>query len=104
MGNTKGNQIMMETEAAWKEYTRLGTHAPIGRGLYVIQLQQWMNTFKGDILVLQREKMATNKGEYKSRVLNSTTRKMLEELYDPYNQDLYQLLGGNNWVDVWDPV
>lgn len=130
--NTKGNQIMMETEAAWKEYTRLGTHAPIGRGLYVIQLQQWMNTFKGDILVLQsekmfrdpdqiykqvlhfldlpdeqliiREKMATNKGEYKSRVLNSTTRKMLEELYDPYNQDLYQLLGGNNWVDVWDPV
>ena len=82
---------------------------------YVIQLQQWMNTFKGDILVLQsepifrdpdqiykqvlhfldlpneqliiREKMATNKGEYKSRVLNSTTRKMLEELYDPFNQD-----------------
>lgn len=31
----------IEQDEAWKRYTRLGNHAPIGRGLYAIQIRQW---------------------------------------------------------------
>ena len=34
--------------------------------------------------------------------LNQHTRKKLEELYAPYNQELYDLLG-DDWGGVWDP-
>jgi hypothetical protein len=122
-----------EEEAAWKAYTRLGSHAPIGRGLYALQLRQWFSTFKDagksldDVLVIQSELMKSEPGLVYANILEflgmnheplkdskehfvgkykitlaPETRKMLELLYAPYNQELYDLLG-DDWVGVWDP-
>jgi Sulfotransferase domain len=51
---------------AWKAYTRLGTHSPIGRGLYVIQLRHWFQTWeafgksRNDFLVLHSQDLRDN--------------------------------------------
>ena len=49
---------------AWKAYTRLGTHAPVGRGLYAIQLRHWFKAFedfgksrRDDFLIVHSEGM-----------------------------------------------
>jgi hypothetical protein len=122
-----------EEEAAWKAYTRMGSHAPIGRGLYAIQLRQWFNAFKeagkslNDVLVIQSELMKEEPNLVYANILGflglrheplkdsdekfvgkynislkTETRKMLELLYAPYNQELYELLG-DDWTGVWDP-
>jgi hypothetical protein len=39
-------------------------------------------------------------GEYHSSIKNET-RRMLEEFYAPYNQELYDILG-DGWGGVWD--
>lgn len=52
--------------AAWKAYTRLGTHAPIGRGLYAIQLRHWFKAFedagltRDSFMIIQSELMKEN--------------------------------------------
>lgn len=121
-----------EEARAWKAYTRLGTHAPIGRGLYAIQLRQWFEAFRrankplDDVLVIQSEAMRKDPagvyknvlkflglpneplldkeeklvGEYHSSIKNET-RRMLEEFYAPYNQELYDIIG-DGWEGVWD--
>jgi hypothetical protein len=123
-----------EEMVAWKAYTRLGTHAPLGRGLYAIQLRHWFKAFEeagkslDDIFIIQSELMKEKPalvyadvlkflglddeplvdeeeenfpGNYHIK-LNRHTRKKLEELYAPYNQELYDLLG-DDWGGVWDP-
>ena len=46
----------------------------------------------------KEEKMVTN---YTKTSMKNETRAMLEELFRPYNQRLYNLLGGE-WEGVWD--
>lgn len=40
-----------------------------------------------------------NKGNYVEE-LNSTVQKILQELYSPYNEALYKLLG-TDWDRIW---
>ncbi|CAJ1945582.1 unnamed protein product [Cylindrotheca closterium] len=48
---------------AWKTYTRLGINSPLGRGLYSIQLRQWLKAMKdygkpsSDLMVFSSEQM-----------------------------------------------
>jgi len=118
---------------AWKRYTRLGSNGPIGRGLYVFQLNEWFQAWKSanknpndfffivnseqmkedsagvyrDILKflkladepLKNDKLV-NKGTYVEE-LNSTVRETLQDLYAPYNEELYKLLG-TDWDGIWD--
>lgn len=121
-----------EEMQAWKRYTRLGTHAPIGRGLYAIQLRHWFDAFekegkRDDFLIIHSERMRKDtEGVYKdvlsfldipqlplkrddeyfkakySAPMKNETRTMLEEFYSSYNKELYDLLG-DEWDGVWDP-
>mmetsp|Transcript_32882 Transcript_32882/g.37422 ORF Transcript_32882/g.37422 Transcript_32882/m.37422 type:complete len:418 (+) Transcript_32882:27-1280(+) len=121
---------------AWKSYIRKQTHAPIGRGLYAIQLRHWFKAFENagksrdDILIIQSEVMKKSaplvhkdaleflelpyepieknpKSEKKKNighydgVMREETRERLNELYAPYNRDLYELLG-EDWDGIWN--
>ncbi|KAL3932837.1 MAG: hypothetical protein SGBAC_010663 [Bacillariaceae sp.] len=52
-----------EETKAWKTYTRLGINTPLGRGLYSIQLRQWLQAMKdfgkptSDLMVFSSEQM-----------------------------------------------
>jgi hypothetical protein len=59
--NFSGSEVEL---TAWKDYIRLGTHAPVGRGLYAIQLRHWFKAFEefgksrtDDFLIVQSERM-----------------------------------------------
>jgi hypothetical protein len=127
------NVLTEPTNEAWKNYTRKCRHAPIGRGLYALQLRQWFQAYeaagksRSDFFIIQSERfkehknqvynqvlrflglepfdlpneMELNTGKY-SEEMNTTTRARLEEFYEPYNQELYALLG-KEWDGVWDP-
>jgi hypothetical protein len=56
---------------AWKTYTKLGLNAPVGRGLYAIQLRHWLRAMeafgkpRSELLVLQSEQLkAQSNGTY----------------------------------------
>ena len=62
---------------AWKRYTRLGTHAPIGRGLYALQLRHWFKAYeehglkrKDSFHIIQSEYMRENTDEVYDDVVN----------------------------------
>lgn len=116
---------------AWKRYTRLGKHSPIGRGLYAIQIRQWYEVMDSvgkdrsdlkliasdtmhedpegvyrdvlDFLDLERELVAlsTNVHLGSYAPMANSTREMLHEFYSPYNQELSDLLGGD-WEGIWE--
>ena len=116
---------------AWRAYTRLGTHAPIGRGLYAIQLRHWFKAFddfgksRSDVFVINSELMKEKTEMVYEQVLNflqlpafqlveedifhgnysaplnNETRRKLNEFFAPYNHELYALLGPE-WDGVWD--
>ena len=121
-----------EMNEAWKKYTRLGTHAPVGRGIYVIQIKQWFEAMKvarkkgSDLLIVNSEQMKAhtdlvyknvlkfldlpreplvdngkkNKGHYIS-VIDPKTNQLLRDIYKPFNEELYSLLG-TNWGAIWE--
>ena len=121
-----------EEALAWKTYNRLGTHAPIGRGLYALQLRQWFKAMQQhgknqeDMLIIHSEEMKTNTEEVYEKTLRfldmdieplvdneekfqgkytidlkPETRERLLKFYEPYNRELYGLLG-DDWDGVWD--
>jgi Sulfotransferase domain len=61
---------------AWKAYTRLGTHSPIGRGLYAIQLRHWFTAFdkagksRNDIYIVKSEDMERNTSSVYAELLS----------------------------------
>eukprot|EP00804_Cyclotella_cryptica_P030130 CCRYP_009541-RA/>CCRYP_009541-RA protein AED:0.26 eAED:0.26 QI:0/-1/0/1/-1/1/1/0/418 len=127
---------------AWEQYlTWAKSQGPVGRGMYSIQLEIWMDEFKkynksidDDLLVLQSESSKEYPQEsYHQAVqflgleprtirkhkhvlakdhhatdysgsdgMSNTTRDMLYKLFEPYNKRLYNLLGKDEWVGVWD--
>lgn len=56
-----------EEMEAWKDYTRRGKHAPLGRGLYAIQLRHWFQAYEkagksqSDFFIIQSERMRADK-------------------------------------------
>ena len=135
LNNKTTNMTQEEEHLAWKTYQRRpGSYQIVGRGIYVIQLEQYLQTMKNwnisknNLMVLQSERFRdpqSRQAEY-DRLLdflelaphtlaNTTSnehvternalpmpdhiRAQLTELYAPYNQRLYQLLG---WDHVWD--
>lgn len=118
---------------AWKDYTRRGKHAPVGRGLYAIQLRHWFKAYeeagksRSDFMIIQSERMKADKvGTYQKVLkflglepheleeyrepnsreyvteMSNETRRMLQNFYEPHNQELYRLLG-KEWDGAWDP-
>jgi hypothetical protein len=103
-----------------------GSHSLVSRGLYELQLRQWMRSFPPDsFLALKLEDMkvqgvnetmkkvwkhlelpefevedesAKNTRAYSE--LNCDTREMLERFYEPHNARLESLLG-EEWSNPW---
>ena len=65
-----------EEMEAWKKYTRLGKHSPVGRGLYAIQLRHWFQAYeaagrsRSDFLIIQSERMRADKSGVYAEVLD----------------------------------
>jgi Sulfotransferase domain len=116
----------LETWSAYLKSTR--GDAPIGRGMYELQLQHWLSVLAkmdklNDILILSYEDWKRHPRQVWSRILeflqlpeetpsslplptefvhakmDPALRKKLIKYYQPYNQKLYDLLG---WDNVWD--
>ena len=117
---------------AWKAYTRLGTHSPIGRGLYVIQLCHWFQTWeafgksRNDFLVLHSQDLRDNTVLVYQQLLDflhlpafplsHAEEKMKpnyskpisaitrQKLIDFYSPYNHELyeLLGNTWDGIWD--
>ena len=150
-------QRQKQQDKAWSTYTKLGVNAPIGRGLYSIQLRHWLQEFRrsgksieNDLLVLQTEQLKVDRNgtymkvlqflnlpllelkEYPtilkgsssyqhddpttsqssssvssssvslpSATMSETARQKLQDIFEPYNSQLYNLLGKPEWKDVW---
>ena len=124
-----GSQEEME---AWKAYIRSGTHGPIGRGLYALQLRHWFRAYeshgknRSDFLIINSDRMRADKYVVNREVLQflglphknlktekefnaqdylpmrNRTRSVLQDFYEPYNRQLYDLLG-SAWEGAWDP-
>lgn len=100
-----------------------GSHSILVRGLYELQLRQWMKVFdKGQFLVLKLENMcvdvqrtmdkvwthlsvppyriqdmeAKNTRAYKDE-LRQDMKEMLDRFYKPHNERLMLLLSGEEW-------
>lgn len=117
---------------AWDKYlSETSENAPIGRGLYALQLRHWRNAFEhfqkpsSDLLILQSEKMKTGRDKIYRQVLDhmgleyhpypgndthvrqyqrpmaNNTRAKLMDFFKPYNQQLVKILG-DEWDGVWD--
>ena len=89
------------------------------RGLYVIQIEHYLSAMdrvgkpRSDLFVLQSEAFRRNRQKEYNKLLKKHTttttehsipmpesiRKRLSELYRPYNERLFKLLG---WDRVWD--
>ena len=124
-----------EERKAWTAYQNMMNHseAPIGRSLYILQLQEWYSGLRelgrdpeSELLVVRNEDMKHDPDEvfqkilwwlelpsftppsyvkqmmttYRSGPMSNATRSMLEDLFRPYNQRLFDLLGWD--YDVWD--
>lgn len=122
-----------EEMEAWKEYTRKSRHAPIGRGLYAIQLRHWFQAYEAagksrlDFFVIQSERMKNDMSGVYSEILDflgleqfelkqeteintgDYNTKMNEEtrrtLQVFYKPYNHELyeLLGKEWEGVWDP-
>jgi hypothetical protein len=122
-----------EEMEGWKVYTKLGLNAPIGRGLYSLQLRHWFRAFAEqgktmDLLAIRSEAMKADtnssyarvldhlqlpqvplqayksvfQGRYTVEPMSNETRKFLNEIFEPYNRQLVDILG-EEWEGVWSP-
>ncbi|KAI2502755.1 [heparan sulfate]-glucosamine 3-sulfotransferase-like protein [Fragilaria crotonensis] len=124
-----------EERHAWTTYQSLvgRSEAPVGRSLYILQLQEWFSALEeigrdplSEVLVVRNEDMKRTPDDvfqqvlrwlglpsftppnytsrmvtrYHSGPMSNETYAMLEELYRPYNERLFALLGWD--ADVWD--
>jgi hypothetical protein len=126
-------QTKEEERLAWKKYQRRpNSNQIIGRGLYVMQIEQYFEAMdragkpRSDLLLLQSEEFRGNRQHEYDKVLDflslpphrlanltdehttnkqlttlmpDAIREKLKDLYRPYNERLYRLLG---WGKVWD--
>ena len=147
--NPNGYQGTHIERQGWSIYTKLATMGQIGglgRGLYSLQISQWIEAFQQanrqlvggnnpQLLVLSSEfskenpqdaynqvcdhlgiprhdlpdafinnEKGTNTRDYSkvSPMLN-TTRQLLEDIFEPYNRQLYDLLGQQQvWKNIWE--
>ena len=122
-----------EEMSAWKAYTRLTSNAPIGRGLYAIQLRHWFQIYEAngksrdDFMIIQSERFRVEKsGIYREvlKFLGLDEFELTDEV--EYNKQRYQRpmaeqtrkmleefyapynkqlyeLLGDQWDGVWDP-
>jgi hypothetical protein len=122
-----------EEMEAWKKYTRIGRHAPLGRGLYAIQLRHWFKTYeefgksRSDFFIIQSERMRNDKNDVYAEMLEFLELEpyQLEQETEP-NSGNYEVqmsnktrkmlekfykpynrelykLLGKEWKGVWDP-
>lgn len=119
--------------SAWKAYTRLGTHAPIGRGLYAIQLRHWFKAFedagksRDNFMIIHSELMKEDPDLiYKDALeflglpdkpLVDASSKLVGEYHTQLKPETRTMLEkfyapyntelydllGDDWVGVWDP-
>ena len=124
-----------EERIAWTTYQGMvgRTEAPVGRSLYILQLQEWFSALqelgrdpRSEVLVVRNEEMSRHPNAvlqkilrwlklpafappsfrslmvttYRSAPMSNETHAMLEDLFRPYNQRLFDLLGWNS--SVWD--
>ena len=122
-----------EEMEAWKKYTRLGTHSPVGRGLYAIQLRHWFQAYeaigksRSDFIIIQSERMRTDRNgvyaelldflgldpheldtetEPNSGTYNAQMSNETREMLETFYKPYNQELYdllGKEWKDVWDP-
>ena len=121
-----------QERTAWKAYTRLGTHSPIGRGLYVIQLRHWLQAWdafgksRSDFLVIHSQALRDNptlvyqqlleflqlspfplpdaEETIKSNYLQPINQTTRQALIDFYSPYNHELykLLGTAWDGIWD--
>lgn len=99
------------------------------KGMYSLQLQQWIRTFYDSLLILNYDDLKRDPQEFDRRVLQhaglttdfdlpsfdkvfagnystempmtNTTRRYLEKFFAPYNRQLSEILG-EEWRNVWN--
>lgn len=112
---------------AWRTYLNSGLNAPIGMGLYALQLKPFLEQSQGHkFLAIRSEELKANTDETYGHVLDflglpritlnvypaanqekkgtqvkKSTAKLLQEIFAPFNRKLGELLGGD-WVGVWE--
>jgi hypothetical protein len=112
-------------EDAWRAYINSGLNAPIGMGLYALQLKPYLE-LPNEFLAIQSEKLRTeteetygqvldflglrriklgtfpkiNSAGQKKTTIDKKTRKLLRDTFEPFNRKLGELLG-DEWDDVW---
>jgi hypothetical protein len=127
-------------KAGWSAYTKLaaiGHVGGLGRGLYSLQISQWMEAYREagqplNLLVMasdylkahpqeafhkmcdhldiprmelpeEKIKKGTNTRNYTVPSMSNATRKWLEDIYRPYNDQLFELMDQNQeWKDIWN--
>jgi Sulfotransferase family len=114
-------------DEAWRTYLNCGLNAPIGMGLYAIQLKPFLQ-LDNDFLPIQSEKLVMETDETYGRVLeflglqrisldwyhqaniaqkrektkvDQDTERLLYQTFAPFNRKLGELLG-KEWVGVWE--
>ena len=118
---------------AWKNYTRNCRHAPIGRGLYALQLRHWFQAYeaagksRSDFFIIQSEYFKKNKNQVYNDVLRFLGLEPFDLQHDKEpNSGFYReemnattrarleafyapynqelyALLGKEWEGVWDP-
>ncbi len=109
---------------AWRTYVHSGLNAPVGMGLYALQIKPFLD-LPNDFLVIRSEDLQTDTDDTFQKVLeflglphyqlpfyppsnraghretvSPTTQALLEEVFEPFNRKLGELLG-DEWKDVW---
>lgn len=110
---------------AWRTYLHSGLNAPVGMGLYALQLKPFLK-LPNDLLAIRSEDLQidtdatyqkvldflelphhslasysqANRARRKETISNET-RALLLETFEPFNQKLADLLG-EDWRKVWD--
>ncbi|KAG7341766.1 sulfotransferase [Nitzschia inconspicua] len=114
-------------DEAWRTYMNNGLNAPIGMGLYAIQLKPFLK-MENDFLAIQSEKLMQETDEIYGQVLDflglerislefypkanhaakkqmtavdEETEKLLRHIFEPFNRKLGELLG-KEWEHVWE--
>jgi hypothetical protein len=115
-------------DEAWRTYLNNGLNAPIGMGLYAIQVKPFLQLVDHDFLAIQSEKLMLETDTTYGQVLDflglprisldwyhpvnharkrdktkvdQETEHLLYQVFAPFNRKLGELLG-NEWVGVWE--
>lgn len=73
--NSTNSSLQPQVLSAWGKYTKLGLNAPVGRGLYAIQVHQLLQSMdkigkpRSDLLILQSEQLLLDPARIYRQVL-----------------------------------